>query len=231
MKTIVVIAVGICMGFNAFAKPKKIVVKSLDRKQVLVSEIWKKSPKGEWTSLGMTDEYGSKLINCKPGEAYKATPRNLNYPRSFEYPCDPPEEWQIEPGIAATMHIYYDPNTSIISIESKAELKKMDFLVKSFPEAVIGIESYTDTVGSAIFNKSLAKKRTLGVAHYFIDKGITADRLVPKAYGESKIFVSSPKNLTLQGMRTTTVTIIVPRSEFGEFAFVLRNLGSLQSNW
>lgn len=68
-----------------------------------------------------------------------------------------------------------------------AYLDKLDSianLLNQFPSAVIEIGGYTDSKGSEAFNIKLAQKRVDECIHYLIKKGISADRLVGKAYGE-----------------------------------------------
>jgi outer membrane protein OmpA-like peptidoglycan-associated protein len=60
------------------------------------------------------------------------------------------------------------------------------------------IGGYTDSTGSAEYNKVLSEKRALSVVNYLIRNGISADRLKYKGYGNN-----SPlgDNVTIEGRK------------------------------
>ena len=47
------------------------------------------------------------------------------------------------------------------------------------------IRGYTDNIGSAAYNTKLSEKRAETVENYFLDQGISADRLAIKGFGET----------------------------------------------
>ena len=65
-------------------------------------------------------------------------------------------------------------------------LDKAVAVLKEFPSIHMEISGHTDNVGDPAANKALSQKRAEAVTRYFIEKGITKDRLVPKGYGEEK---------------------------------------------
>jgi peptidoglycan-associated lipoprotein len=64
----------------------------------------------------------------------------------------------------------------------------LDKLVETLnenPTITIELGSHTDSRGSDQDNINLSQKRAQSVVNYLIEKGIVAERLVPKGYGEA----------------------------------------------
>ena len=59
-------------------------------------------------------------------------------------------------------------------------------LMEANPEVIVEIQSHTDSKGSDKYNEKLSQQRAESVVNYLISKGISADRLKAKGYGESK---------------------------------------------
>ena len=88
----------------------------------------------------------------------------------------------------AAKSIYFISNTAKFSDPTRAEGKLnpvVDFLNK-YPSLKIDIEGHTDATGSAKINNELSQKRADAILKFFIDKGISQDRLNAKGYGSSK---------------------------------------------
>ena len=54
------------------------------------------------------------------------------------------------------------------------------------PDIIVEIQSHTDSRGSDSYNQDLSQRRAESVVEYLKSKGINANRLVAKGYGESK---------------------------------------------
>jgi peptidoglycan-associated lipoprotein len=83
-------------------------------------------------------------------------------------------------------NIFYDFGSWQLRPES---MTAMDVLVETLndnPNITIELSSNTDNRGSDKANTELSQKRAQSVVNYLIEKGIAADRLTAKGYGESK---------------------------------------------
>ena len=58
--------------------------------------------------------------------------------------------------------------------------------MKQYPQTKWDIEGHTDDVGKDASNLDLSDRRAASVKNYFISKGISADRLTSKGYGETR---------------------------------------------
>lgn len=82
-------------------------------------------------------------------------------------------------------NIYYDYDKWNIRADAAQSLDSLvDILVKN-PTIKIQLSSHTDCRGKDTYNETLSQKRAESVVQYLIQKGISADRLTAKGYGES----------------------------------------------
>ena len=84
-------------------------------------------------------------------------------------------------------NIYYEKNSAQLTFSSKRELDKLaDFMIDN-PSINIEVGSYTDSKGSATYNKKISQKRAEAASTYLTAKGISSTRITPVGYGESKL--------------------------------------------
>ncbi|MCX6205828.1 MAG: OmpA family protein [Bacteroidetes bacterium] len=88
----------------------------------------------------------------------------------------------------AAKSIYFISNTAKFSDPTRAAGKLnpvVDFMTK-YPNLKIDIEGHTDATGSDKINNELSQKRADAIQKFFLDKGISQDRLTSKGYGSTK---------------------------------------------
>ncbi len=83
-------------------------------------------------------------------------------------------------------NIFYDFAKWDLRPESMVSLDKLVETLNDNPNITIELMSHTDSRGSAQANIELSQKRAQSVVDYLIEKGIKADRLTAKGYGESQ---------------------------------------------
>ena len=87
-------------------------------------------------------------------------------------------------------NVFFDLGKSTLRPESSVELDKLvEFLVKN-PTVKIELGGHTDTRGDDKENLKLSNDRAKAVYDYVVNKGIKADRMSYKGYGESKPIIS-----------------------------------------
>jgi outer membrane protein OmpA-like peptidoglycan-associated protein len=88
----------------------------------------------------------------------------------------------------------YTFNAGVLFDSGKADLRPeatpaldslTDFLIK-YPEIVLGISGHTDNVGADDYNQDLSERRAKAVQNYLEIKGIRADHLRARGFGESR---------------------------------------------
>lgn len=82
-------------------------------------------------------------------------------------------------------NIYYDYDKWNIRADAAQSLDTLVDILKKNPTIKIQLSSHTDCRGSDTYNQVLSQKRAESVVQYLIQKGIEAERLTAKGYGES----------------------------------------------
>jgi peptidoglycan-associated lipoprotein len=82
-------------------------------------------------------------------------------------------------------NINYAFGSADLQPESIVALDTLIELLQANPTITIELMAHTDHVGSEQFNFELSQRRAQSVVNYLIEKGISAQRLVAKGYGET----------------------------------------------
>lgn len=80
--------------------------------------------------------------------------------------------------------VNFDLNSARLRKESYAILFYSFQVLENNPEMNVEIQGYTDNSGSANYNQKLSEKRAEVVKDYMVSKGIDANRLTVKGFGE-----------------------------------------------
>jgi OOP family OmpA-OmpF porin len=83
-------------------------------------------------------------------------------------------------------NVNFESGSSELAPSSSASLDKAADALNEYPHLRMEIQAYTDNMGPASFNLYLSEQRANSVRTYLINKGIAADRLVAKGYGEAQ---------------------------------------------
>jgi outer membrane protein OmpA-like peptidoglycan-associated protein len=82
--------------------------------------------------------------------------------------------------------IYFEFDKSNITQQGSFELDKLVQVMKNNDKLVIFAKSHTDSRGSDTYNLSLSDRRAQATVQYVISKGIPAERISGKGFGESE---------------------------------------------
>jgi len=82
--------------------------------------------------------------------------------------------------------IYFDFDQSYIREDASIELAKVIEAMNQYPEMKIDVRSHTDSHGDDAYNLDLSDRRAKSTVKYMIKKGVAADRLTGKGYGETQ---------------------------------------------
>ncbi|WP_299763394.1 OmpA family protein [uncultured Dokdonia sp.] len=83
--------------------------------------------------------------------------------------------------------IYFDFNKSDIRPDAAIELLKIVSAMRQIPTMKISARSHTDSRGRDAYNLVLSDRRAKSTVAYIISKGIDADRITGKGYGEKEL--------------------------------------------
>lgn len=163
------------------------------------------------TIKNTTDSQGNFLVCLPSGYNYGINvtkPGYLFYSESFmfegQHSVGEPfiKKISLSPAkVGASMllsNVFYEIDSWELKNESVAELNNLAELLKNNKGLVVEIGGYTDSTGTDEYNLTLSEKRALSVVRYLIGKGISAERLKYKGYGNT-----SPigNNITYEGRK------------------------------
>ncbi len=83
-------------------------------------------------------------------------------------------------------NIFFEFDSHRLSEESKHELEKLYMLMTGKPEIYVEVTGYTDARGTSEYNMKLSANRAGAVSEYLTSRGISRERFISKAAGESR---------------------------------------------
>jgi outer membrane protein OmpA-like peptidoglycan-associated protein len=86
----------------------------------------------------------------------------------------------------ALRNVFFETGSAALRSESSAELDRLAALLADAPALRIQINGHTDNVGDDASNQKLSEARAKAVQDYLLNKGIAAERLKFKGFGESQ---------------------------------------------
>jgi OOP family OmpA-OmpF porin len=86
----------------------------------------------------------------------------------------------------ATRYIQFDFNKSTLKPSSNARLDQMVQILNEYPDYSLSIAGHTDSKGADDYNLKLSYERAASARAYMLSKGIPAERIEARGYGETK---------------------------------------------
>jgi len=83
--------------------------------------------------------------------------------------------------------IYYASAKFDLSDDSKKELDKLVVILQDNPGLSVEMGSHTDSRASSAYNQKLSESRALSAYNHVVSRGVPANRIAYKGYGESKL--------------------------------------------
>jgi len=189
--------------------------------KVLVGEqIWFKSVKTKKVYKGTSDENGHIAMELLGPDNYfimvKSVGDAQDYSKLILPTLDKGRVYgtfditvEIDPAKEFTLdHVYFETGKSILKSDSYQELDELQEYLSIKENTVIEIGGHTDNVGETDANLKLSKNRAASVKSYLIKKGIKADRVLAKGYGESDPIADNNTENGRKLNRRTEVRII-----------------------
>jgi outer membrane protein OmpA-like peptidoglycan-associated protein len=82
--------------------------------------------------------------------------------------------------------VNFDFDKATLRQEDAADLDKNVEALKAWGDVDIEVAGHTDSMGSDAYNMKLSQQRAEAVRNFLISRGVAADRLTAKGYGESQ---------------------------------------------
>lgn len=82
------------------------------------------------------------------------------------------------------IELQFIKRTADINPKFTKEIDDLALLMQKFPNLRIKLMAYTDNVGDEVTNEKLSENRNKAIIKELVNKGISAERIVSKAFGE-----------------------------------------------
>ena len=144
-----------------------------------------------------SNKEGMYKFNLEEDRIYKIRVKNYGYfdkvltVQTDDIDCEDtlyvrPTSINYVPEFTIRFNVYYQYDKFRLTPEAKTKIDtSLIEIFDLFPNAVIEIGSHTDNIGSESYNIRLSQKRSESVVNYLIERGILANRLIARGYGES----------------------------------------------
>lgn len=143
--------------------------------------------------LFLEDRYGKKIAQLQRGEngyfIYK--PLGLNVETNLTQMEEDSLGFELD-GLSKEHEVklvYFDSNKEKVKYSDLKELDKIIVQMKANPKLKLEINAYADSRSSDEYNLILSGKRGKWITYYLTKRGISKDRFIVNAYGESKLAV------------------------------------------
>lgn len=105
-------------------------------------------------------------------------------------------------------NIYFATGKSHLAANADIALEQLYTILKEHPYLKVEISGHTDAMGSNAANLKLSQARSEAVVTWLVAKGIKADQLVAKGYGEEKPIATNKTKAGREQNRRIEVTVI-----------------------
>jgi outer membrane protein OmpA-like peptidoglycan-associated protein len=96
----------------------------------------------------------------------------------------------LETGMRFAMPVNFAYDDANVRDADRAALDRFAQVVeKHYPGATITVEGFADPAGTARYNATLSQRRAEAVRGYLAGQGVSADRIRPVGYGETRLVV------------------------------------------
>lgn len=168
---------------------------------------------------GKTDKNGELTLNLPKGAKYGVKyyaldgvvdydpftipdqPGKISFKYSLQYKRSETKVFRLE-------NVYFDTDKATLRPESYPALDNLVRALRAKPSMKIEIAGHTDNVGDDTYNRRLSQRRAEAVRDYLIKKGIKAERLVARGYGETKPVANNDTPEGRQKNRRTEIHIL-----------------------
>jgi outer membrane protein OmpA-like peptidoglycan-associated protein len=116
-------------------------------------------------------------------------------------PAPPPER------ISIPSEVLFGFDSDVLGAGAPAELDRVSELLAGRPSARLAIEGHTDDVGDDAYNLALSERRAAAVKAYLVHKGVAADRIEARGFGETRPVVPNTDDASRR--RNRRVELIV----------------------
>jgi outer membrane protein OmpA-like peptidoglycan-associated protein len=175
-------------------------------KQIFITAENEKSVLESFSNILVFDNQDNliKLVSLVKGEQFNYKPLSTEQSKLSEIYVDDPWLSIIEkelnsknkPGNKQTIieNILFEFNKAELQSQSQLTLDKIVLAMQSNQNFTIELSAHSDSKGSDAYNLKLSEQRAIASKNYIISKGINANRIKAKGFGETKLLNNCGNN-------------------------------------
>jgi OmpA-OmpF porin, OOP family len=155
--------------------------------------------------------YGTNYGFLAYADKFLSVSENLDLSTTAEYKEITRDLYLVPFEIGETIrlnNIFFDTGKDSLRVESYPELDRLAGIMGDNNKMQIELSGHTDNVGNADANLKLSDNRAKAVTRYLVSKGIAAERINAKGYGETKPVGSNDNEEGKQLNRRVEFTIL-----------------------
>lgn len=115
------------------------------------------------------------------------------------------EEYERDTATEYVYDIFFDLNS--YTVDSDTTVDKVAEDAELMENYRVYLEGYSDTTGTAIYNKKISKKRALSVRNKLIEKGIDKNKIYYNFFGEDDLIVHTSDNVLEKRNRRVVIRL------------------------
>jgi outer membrane protein OmpA-like peptidoglycan-associated protein len=81
--------------------------------------------------------------------------------------------------------VLFDFNKFALKPEARERLARISGIVLAYPDLMLAIEGYTDSIGTEEYNQTLSEKRAQTVQAYLTGSGVAPDHVTAAGFGKA----------------------------------------------
>ena len=134
------------------------------------------------STMSTVENITTKDLNCGDGAERSLAPIELRIAAAVgkDFTINEGNSYQLR-------NIYYNFNDATIRPDARKDLEALCIVMTKYPDIEIELASHTDCRGTDEYNNDLSQRRASSAVQYLINKGINANRIVAKGYGETML--------------------------------------------
>lgn len=194
-----------------------VTVTDFNDKPLVGEEVQVISADSKDSQSAITNKEGKCWFLLNKGETYDVKYKEINESNSYSKVPVPGEDGLFEfqaiikyepPKTYTLKNVHFDTGKATLKPESYESLNELVDFMKRKKTTVIQIAGHTDDVGDDASNMTLSQKRAESVRNYLIKKGVEANRVTAKGYGETQFIAPNDTDEGRAQNRRTEVRII-----------------------
>jgi outer membrane protein OmpA-like peptidoglycan-associated protein len=109
--------------------------------------------------------------------------------------------------------VTFDTNSTVVKPGLMSEIDRVAAVLRQYPQTLVRVEGYTDSVGSSEYNMELSIRRANAIKNLLVQRGIAESRIDAVGYGETMPVATNDTEAGRQRNRRVEIKIAPPAQQ------------------